>query len=104
MNKSSLYSSNQKMLNLTSVNIYGSNLEIDTSVNFRNNLSIKKWIFLRIHRINANPNKTENLLADLIVEAWEGALIRMKSSKNKKPLEQFVEFSLPRILAMRTEH
>ena len=53
--------------------------------------------------LNANPNKTENLLADLIVEAWEGALIRMKSSKNKKPLEQFVEFSLPRILAMRTE-
>jgi hypothetical protein len=38
MNKSSLYSSNQKMLNLTSVNIYGSNLSIDTSVNFRNNL------------------------------------------------------------------
>ena len=54
--------------------------------------------------LNAKPNKTENLLADLIVEAWEGALIRMKSSKNKKPLEQFVEFSLPRILAMRTEH
>jgi TetR/AcrR family transcriptional repressor of nem operon len=53
---------------------------------------------------NAKPNKTENLLADLIVEAWEGALIRMKVCKSKKPLEQFVEFSLPRILSMRTEH
>jgi hypothetical protein len=53
---------------------------------------------------NAKPNKTENLLADLIVEAWEGALIRMRVCKSKKPLEQFVEFSLPRILSMRTEH
>lgn len=53
---------------------------------------------------NSKPNKTENLIADLIVEAWEGALIRMKSGKSKKPLEQFVKFSLPRILAMRTEH
>jgi TetR/AcrR family transcriptional regulator, transcriptional repressor for nem operon len=61
-------------------------------------------VLARDRGLNAKPNKTENLLADLIVEAWEGALIRMKSSKSKKPLEQFVEFSLPRILAMRTEH
>lgn len=61
-------------------------------------------VLARDRGLNAKSNKTENLLADLIVEAWEGALIRMKSSKNKKPLEQFVEFSLPRILAMRTEH
>ena len=42
---------------------------------------------------NAMPNKTENLVADLIMESWEGALIRMKASKSKKPLEQFVNFN-----------
>ena len=61
-------------------------------------------VLARDRGLTAKPNKTENLLADLLVEAWEGALIRMKSSKSKKPLEQFIEFSLPRILAMRTEH
>jgi TetR/AcrR family transcriptional repressor of nem operon len=84
----------------------------DKSVEIRNLVNQSLDIFAKTiakvlakdRGLNANPNKTENLLADLIVEAWEGALIRMKSSKNKKPLEQFVEFSLPRILAMRTEH
>ncbi len=84
----------------------------DKSVEIRNLVNQSLDIFAKTiakvlakdRGLNAKPNKTENLLADLIVEAWEGALIRMKSSKNKKPLEQFVEFSLPRILAMRTEH
>jgi TetR/AcrR family transcriptional repressor of nem operon len=82
----------------------------DKSVEIRNLVNQSLDIFAKTiakvlakdRGLNANPNKTENLLADLIVEAWEGALIRMKSSKNKKPLEQFVEFSLPRILAIRT--
>ena len=82
----------------------------DKSVEIRNLVNQSLDIFAKTiakvlakdRGLNAKPNKTENLLADLIVEAWEGALIRMKSSKNKKPLEQFVEFSLPRILAIRT--
>lgn len=38
MIKTNLLSNNQKLLNLTSVNIFGSNLVMDTSINFRNNL------------------------------------------------------------------
>ena len=64
MNKSSLYSSNQKMLNLTSVNIYGSNLSIDTSVNFRNNL-----FYLnsndRIGILKNNPQYTLDISGDI---------------------------------------
>ncbi len=39
------YPTNQKLLTLTSVNINGSNLNIDTSVNFRNALFLLMLVY-----------------------------------------------------------
>ena len=37
-------------------------------------------------------DKSASDMADFILNSWEGALLRMKSSKSPKPLEIFIEF------------
>lgn len=64
MIRSNLLSNNQKLLNLSAINMNGSNLLIDTSVNFRNNLFYINSNN-RIGILKNNPQYTLDILGDI---------------------------------------
>lgn len=48
------------------------------------------------NKIKSDKSATD--IAEFVVNSWEGALLRMKSSKSAKPLENFIDFLTTQIL------